>query len=82
MAALSVISDLSAKTFVIEHMGVVIARAVIAFVLVRDSPGGTTAYLAVVSNSSNLVKWALYVTQTLVGDLCMVSESAAWKSDS
>jgi len=54
------------------HMGVVMARAVIGFVIVREKPGGTTAYLAIVSNASNLVRSALYQTQTLVGDACMI----------
>ena len=54
-------------------MGVVMARAVVGFVIVRERPGGTTAYLAIVSNASNLVRSALYQTQTLVGDACMVS---------
>lgn len=57
----------------IKHMSVVIYRAVIAFVVVSEQPGGTTAYLLMISKPSNLVKSSLYVTQTLVGDSCMVS---------
>lgn len=54
-------------------MGVVLARAIIGFVLARDQPGGTDAFLAVVSNASNVAKSVLYVTQTILGDSCMAS---------
>ena len=55
-----------------KHLTIDVYRGVKAFITYQDVPGGTMAYLANLSSTSNLLRSSFYVLQTLLGDFCMV----------
>lgn len=58
--------------FIPKHMGIVIFRAVTTLLIAEEQPGGAMAFLTKPS-ASVIAKSALYATQTVLGDSCMVS---------
>ncbi|KDQ18747.1 hypothetical protein BOTBODRAFT_520017 [Botryobasidium botryosum FD-172 SS1] len=54
------------------HMAVDIQRFLFAFINFRDLPGGPAAFFANLGHYTEVMKIAVYVTQTLVGDSLVV----------
>ena len=60
--------------FVLKHLAVGLRRLIIGFIDRKDDPGGSDVYFASLFDPLYLFKFVIYVSQTHIGDILLVSK--------